>query len=112
VDFTLIAAHFAGYGVWEEAARKLPGYDNLYVDSCSSLEFLEPSRAVELINLYGEDKVLFGTDYPMWNHKDELARVERLDLPPATLRKILYQNAKDLFFRNGLEDRDKNCPAG
>jgi predicted TIM-barrel fold metal-dependent hydrolase len=97
-DFTLIAAHFGGYRVWDEAAAKLTGYDNLYVDTCSSLEFLEPARAVELIGLYGEDRVLFGTDYPMWNYDGELARVERLGLSPAVLKKILYSNAKKLFF--------------
>ncbi len=98
-EFTLIAAHFGGYGVWEEAAAKLPGrYENLYVDTCSSLEFLEPSRAVELIGLYGEDKVLFGTDYPMWNHREELERIGRLNLSVEVLRKILYGNARRLFF--------------
>ncbi len=96
--FTLIAAHFGGYGVWDEAAEKLRGYDNLYVDTCSSLEFLKPDRVKELIALYGEDKVLFGTDYPMWNYQDELERVERLDLASGTLKKILYLNAKNLFF--------------
>ena len=96
--FTLIAAHFGGYRVWDEAAAKLTGYDNLYVDTCSSLEFIEPGRAVELIGLYGEDRVLFGTDYPMWNYSEELARIERLALSPDVLKKILYSNAKKLFF--------------
>lgn len=97
-EFILIAAHFGGYSVWDDASTKLVGYDNLYVDTCSSLEFLEPARALELIELYGEDKVLFGTDYPMWNYKDELARIERLGIAPDKLKKILYSNAENLFF--------------
>lgn len=100
--FTLIAAHFAGYGVWDEAAEKLCGYDNMYVDTCSSLEYLKPDRVKELIGLYKEDRVLFGTDYPMWNYKDELERVERLDLAPDTLKKILYLNARNLFFSKNM----------
>jgi len=96
--FTLIAAHFGGYSVWEEAARKLIGYDNLYVDTCSSLEFLDPNRVVELIELYGQDKVLFGTDYPMWNYEDELERIEALPISDVILKKILYTNANNLFF--------------
>lgn len=97
-SFTLIAAHFGGYSVWDEAAVKLTGYDNLYVDTCSSLRFMEPSRAVELIHLYGEDKVLFGTDYPMWSYEDELTNIRNLNLPEPVLKKILYENATRLFF--------------
>lgn len=97
-EFTLIAAHLGGYSVWDEAALKLTGFDNLYVDTCSSLYFLEPERVIELINIYGEDKVLFGTDYPMWNYADEFEMITRLKLSPVIQRKILYENANSLFF--------------
>lgn len=97
-NFVLIAAHFGGYSVWEDAADKLTGYDNLYVDTCSSLHFLDPLRARELIEIYGTDKVLFGTDYPMWNYEDELDRIKRLGLDDITLKKILHDNANRLFF--------------
>ncbi len=97
-NFTLIAAHMGGFSVWDEACKKLAGYDNLFVDTCSSLHFLEPERAVELIGIYGEDKVLFGTDYPMWNYKDEFERIDRLNLAPGVLKKILFENANKLFF--------------
>jgi hypothetical protein len=97
-DFTLIAAHLGGFSVWDEAANKLAGYDNLYVDTCSSLNFLDPERVNELIDIYGEDKVLFGTDYPMWNYADEFEMINRLKLSPVTQKKILYENANSLFF--------------
>lgn len=98
-DFTLIAAHLGGFSVWDEAANKLTGYDNLYVDTCSSLNFLDPERVNELIDIYGEDKVLFGTDYPMWNYADEFEMIARLKLSTVTQRKILYENANSLFFK-------------
>lgn len=57
-----------------------------------------PGRA--LIDAYGADRVLFGTDYPMWDPQHELARLRGMRLAPETERKILYDNAAALF---GLE---------
>ena len=53
-----------------------------------------------LIDAYGADRVLFGTDYPMWDPQHELARLRGMQLAPETERKILYDNAAALF---GLE---------
>ena len=53
-----------------------------------------------LIDAYGADRVLFGTDYPMWDPQHELARLRGMHLAPETERKILYDNAAALF---GLE---------
>lgn len=53
-----------------------------------------------LIDAYGADRVLFGTDYPMWDPQHELACLRGMHLAPETERKILYDNAAALF---GLE---------
>ena len=50
--------------------------------------------------LFRSDRVLFGTDYPMWDPQHELARLRGMHLAPETERKILYDNAAALF---GLE---------
>ena len=69
----VIAAHFGGYQMWDESMKYLVGR-NVYMDTSSSLAFLEPSEATEMIRKHGVDKFLFGTDFPMWNHKQELER--------------------------------------
>ena len=93
----IIGAHFGGWSVWKEASRQLNGYKNLYVDSSSALYALKPHEAVELIQMYGEDRVLFGTDYPMWSPKEELDRFCALGLSHKSNEKILYHNACNLF---------------
>jgi predicted TIM-barrel fold metal-dependent hydrolase len=90
---TLIAAHFGGWSEWHKAPDALAGLPNVYVDTSSSLAFLSPQKARELVHLYGADHVLFGTDFPMWSASEELARLDRLSLPEKDLRKILYDNA-------------------
>lgn len=96
-NLTVIGAHFGGYSVWEQAAKKLAGYKNFYVDTSSSLFALKKGEAEKIIKIYGEDRVLFGTDYPMWNPKEELDRFLALDLKESQRKKILWDNGAKLL---------------
>lgn len=95
----VIAAHFGGYTMWEESSEYLIGR-NLYMDTSSALAFLAPWRAVDMIRKHGVQKMLFGSDYPMWDHEEELERFLRLDLTEKERIAILHGNAKRLL--NGL----------
>lgn len=96
-NLTVIGAHFGGWSVWEDATKKLSKYKNFYVDCSSSLYALTPEKAKELILSYGTDRVLFGTDYPMWTPKDEIARFMQIDLTSKERKDILYNNAAKMF---------------
>ena len=97
----VIGAHIGGYTIWQEAARQLAGrFENLWVDCSSSFFAMDVAAGRALIDAYGADRVLFGTDYPMWVPQHELARLRGMHLAPETERKILYDNAAALF---GLE---------
>lgn len=92
-----IGAHFGGYSIWDEAAESLSGIDNFYVDCSSSFPFIEKVQAKELIKRYTADKVLFGTDYPMWDAASELEYFFSLGLDQKEITSILNLNAKKLF---------------
>ena len=94
---TVLGAHLGGWSQWEEALRLLPAYENFYVDTCSSLYALSPTRAKEIIRAYGAHRVLFGTDYPMWDIADELSRLHALELEREEEENILFCNACRLF---------------
>ena len=96
-DLTVIGAHFGGWSVWEEATEALSKYKNFYVDCSSSLYAITPDRAKELILAYGTDRVLFGTDYPMWEPKEEIERFMQIDLTDEQREDIFYNNAAKLF---------------
>jgi predicted TIM-barrel fold metal-dependent hydrolase len=93
---TVIGAHFGGYSEWDSAVKSLADL-HIYVDTSSSLPFLKPEHAKELIKIYGADRCLFGTDYPMWEHRGELARFDRIDLSEDERELILHKNAETLL---------------
>lgn len=96
-ELTVIGAHFGGWSCWKEAAKKLSGYKNFYVDCSSSFDWFTPDEAAELVRMYGADKVLFGTDFPMWSHEKELKFFFSMKLTDEEQEKILYKNAIELF---------------
>ena len=96
-NLTVIGAHFGGWSVWDEAEKRLSKYENFFVDSSSSLYAMTSERAEELIRAYGTDRVLFGTDYPMWEIKTDLERFMRIHLSEGEREDILYNNAARMF---------------
>lgn len=96
-NLTIIGAHLGGWSVWDEACEKLSSYKNFYVDSSSSLYELPPDRATEIIRCYGVDKVLFGSDYPVFSPDIELERFMALDLTDEERKKILSENTIKMY---------------
>ena len=94
---TVVGAHFGGWSVWDDATRMLAGHENFYVDCSSSLYAMTPEKARELIFAYGTDRVLFGTDYPMWDIDAEMERFMKIDISEKEREDILYNNAHRLF---------------
>lgn len=99
-NLTVIGAHFGGWSCWDEAAEKLSGYDNFYVDCSSTFHWKSPEECVRLVRKFGADKVLFGVDFPMWSHKKEYEKFLMMNLNEDENRKILFENANRLFSLN------------
>jgi len=96
-DLTVIGAHFGGWSVWDEAVSKLCDYQNFYVDCSSTLYAVSPERGRQLVRAYGADRVLFGTDHPMWFYEEEIKRFAALGLEDEEAEKILCKNSAKLF---------------
>lgn len=94
---TLIGAHFGGWSIYDEASKQLCSFENFYVDCSSSFYYIKPSVAVEIIKRYGTDKVLFGSDYPMWKPEEELNYFLGLNFSREDNEKMLSQNAQKVF---------------
>ncbi len=95
-EITFIGAHLGGYSEWEQAKEHLIG-KNLYLDTSSSTRFMKPKEAKEIIRSHGVDKILFGTDYPLSDHKFEMKCLKKLRLTKEEYEMIYWKNAYRLF---------------
>lgn len=95
-EITFIGAHLGGYAEWKQAKECLFGR-NLYLDTSSSVRFMKPEEAREIIRAHGADKILFGTDYPLSNHKYEMGLLQKLELTEEEYELIYWKNAYKLF---------------
>ena len=88
----VIAAHLGGWSLFDEAYGLLKDMD-CYLDISSTMMFLPPERVSGYIHGYGADRILFGTDFPLWDPRNEVESLMRLDLTPEELEKIAFKNA-------------------
>ena len=93
---TFIAAHFGGYRMWDKHIV-YKGLDNVYFDTCSSLMFITPGKAKQIIDDLGYEKFFFGDDFPMWDIKGELERFFEIPLTEQERQAILSKNIKKLL---------------
>ena len=106
----VVGAHMGGWANWDYACDRLSDFQNLYVDTSSSMATavkdygiephvtsLTPAHTAALIRRWGADRVLFGTDYPMWSQADDLAVFFEMGLTDAENRMILSENARRVF---------------
>ncbi|MCM1164550.1 MAG: amidohydrolase family protein [Lachnospiraceae bacterium] len=97
----VIGAHLMGWSVWDKGAELFADsskrFENVYTDCSSSLYAMSPGHAAELIRKIGCDRVMWGTDYPMWSAKDELERFAKLPLTDEERELILSGNARRLL---------------
>jgi predicted TIM-barrel fold metal-dependent hydrolase len=89
----VIAAHFGGYAMYDTACDLLKDTDCVF-DVSSSLMFLEEGKSEYYVNLYGAERLAFGSDYPMWDPVIELDRFLQLKLTPAQQEQILHKTAE------------------
>lgn len=96
-DLQVVGAHFGGFSVWEEATAALADFGNLSVDCSSSLGFLSADKARQLVGRYGAARVMFGSDYPLWQPQHEAELLCGLRLSDADTAAIFSENAKRVY---------------
>ena len=89
----VIAAHFGGYGMYEEAYELLHDQDCI-MDVSSSMMFMEKGIPEKFINRYGAERLAFGTDYPLWDPVVETKRFLELRLTDDQFEQIGHKTAE------------------
>lgn len=96
-DLVVDAAHFGywpcfdvGYDILHDIAR----HDRVFLDQSSTQKFLGPRRTVELARMWGTDRIMFGSDFPMWDPADECNKLMACDFTDDELENVLWHNAE------------------
>lgn len=87
------AAHMGGWSIHDVAVEYLE-HENCFVDCSSSMAFMGDRRMRELVEIYGADRVLFGSDFPMWDPKSEFERFNALGFSEEEYEKMYWKNAE------------------
>ncbi len=89
-------AHFGGWSIFGMAFEYLEK-ERCFVDASSSYSFMGPRRMRELIELYGADRVMFGSDFPMGSPALEYEQLVGCGLSKADLEKVLWHTAEEFL---------------
>lgn len=111
-DLKLVLAHMGGWHCWKEVCEKLADTDVL-LDTAFSLSpvhslsdgywkenepwMLSNAEFMDMVKLFGEDRLLFGTDCPWANQKEYVQLFESLPLSERAYRKIMGENTAKLL---------------
>ncbi len=87
------AAHFGGWSVPEIGYDVLHS-ENVFIDISSSMAFLGNRRTKELVQMWGSERVMFGSDFPMWDPTHEYDTFTSLGFSDSALENMLCHNAE------------------
>jgi predicted TIM-barrel fold metal-dependent hydrolase len=89
-DLRLMACHFGGYKILDDAEEMLSGADVVLETSWPpSLKTLQPDRVRRLIRDHGAERIVFGSDWPMTSPAEEIEAIEALGLTDDETKLVL-----------------------
>ena len=91
-----VLAHYGGSKMWDEVERLLCGQD-VYFDTGFTFNNIDEETFKRILSKHGADKILFATDSPWQDIKENLDKLYSFNLDKETLDKILYKNALKLL---------------
>ncbi len=72
-------------------------HENIYIGCDAHSPKYWPESFVRYINSYGQNKVIFGTDFPVLEFKRTMDEIDALGLKPEVRRKLLRDNTRRIY---------------
>ena len=97
VDYDkFVLAHYGGHKQWEKVLDVLAG-KNVYFDTAFTLHEINEGLFKDILNKHGADRILFATDCPWRDIKDDVQILKSFNLGKDVENKIFYKNALKLL---------------
>ena len=72
-------------------------HPNVYVETSARAPKRWPSSFVNFVKTWGQDKVIWGTDFPLLSFKRCIDEIEAMNLDYSVKSKLLRENAMKAF---------------
>ncbi|MFN8557288.1 MAG: amidohydrolase family protein [Dehalococcoidia bacterium] len=95
-ELKLVGIH-TGWPWVEEMISVAWKHPNVYVGSDAYAPKFWKPEFIHFISSWGQDKVIFGTDFPVIEPERAIAEIDDLNLRPASKRKFLRENVIKLY---------------
>ena len=102
-ELKLIGTH-VGIPWHDEMIAMAWKHENVYMCTDAHSPKYWPESVVKFLNSYGQDKVIFATDFPVLRFKRTLDEIEKFGLKPEVRKKFLRDNVIKIY---GLDGRIK-----
>ena len=90
------AAHFGGWSIYDYALEFLE-HEKCFLDVSSSMRYIGPRRTRELVEAYGYDRIMFGSDFPMWTPGEELDLFRAVGFSEGALERMCLHNVESFL---------------
>jgi predicted TIM-barrel fold metal-dependent hydrolase len=95
-ELRIVAGHI-GYPWTDEMIGVAWKHENVFIDTSAYLPRYYPPQLVHYLKTYGQDKVLFGTNFPQLPFVKCVQQVHAMNLPDEIQMKFLSENARRVF---------------
>ena len=97
-ELTIVAAHMGGMKLFDEVEDCLAGkFENVYFDTGVVARYISDEQAFRIIEMQGSTKILYGSDCPWDNPRNEINMLKRLHLNENELENIFHLNAEKII---------------
>ncbi|MFA7159884.1 MAG: amidohydrolase family protein [Kiritimatiellia bacterium] len=83
------------HGAWKEAMQLVKDFPNVYLELCAVMD--ERGILERFVGELGSGRIVFGTDYPWFNHHYYIGAVLGAGLGDEDCRNIFYRNAEKIL---------------
>jgi predicted TIM-barrel fold metal-dependent hydrolase len=95
-ELRIVCAH-TGWPWTDEAIALASKHPNIFIGTSAYAPKYWSASLVKFINAHGQDRVMWGTDYPLITHERSLREIENLGLKDGPKAKLLRDNALRVF---------------
>ena len=95
-DLAFVLTH-TGWPWVEEAIAMAWKHPNVFLGTSAYAPKYWKPEMVKFINSHGQDKVMWGTDFPLIDHAESLGQIDALGLRDTSKAKLLHDNAARVF---------------